>query len=152
QLRTKTHGSPDRDRSDGDARVQRARWSLRFPPRGGRTMSMMTGTARILVAITLVGVPPASATAQQPVRIRSGMIMGARDGEVAISKGIPYAAPPVGELRWRPPQPAPHWDGVREATTFGLPCPQPRLGGPWPVTEWSEDCLTVNVWTPAATP
>lgn len=70
---------------------------------------------------------------------------------MTVYKGIPYAAPPVGKLRWRPPQPAPRWDGVREATAFSLPCPQPPPSGPPFLEGWSEDCLTINVWAPAAT-
>jgi len=93
-----------------------------------------------------------AATAQEPLRIRSGLIAGTRDGDVAVYKGIPYAAPPVGQLRWKPPQPAAHWDGVRDATTFGLPCPQPPFGPMKFANEWSEDCLTLTVWSPAMPP
>src|SRR6186997_131288 len=95
------------------------------------------------------------ASAQTPaptpavVRVDSGELRGVVDDGVASFKGIPYAAPPVGDLRWKPPQPAPQWDGVRDAKTFGLPCPQPPFG-PAPMKEWSEDCLTINVWTPPA--
>jgi para-nitrobenzyl esterase len=60
--------------------------------------------------------------------------------------GVPYAAPPVGDLRWRPPQPVARWTGMRKATTFGASCPQ--LPMPWlPDLAWSEDCLFLNVWT-----
>ncbi|TWB23122.1 para-nitrobenzyl esterase [Nitrospirillum bahiense] len=72
---------------------------------------------------------------------------------VAAFKGIPYAEPPVGDLRWRPPVPARAWTGVRDARDFGHACLQPPpsstgiySGGMAPV---SEDCLTLNVWTPA---
>ena len=72
-------------------------------------------------------------------------------------KGIPYAAPPVGDLRWRAPQPAKPWEGVRAATTFSANCMQrsagggtfPPYGGDRAATTMSEDCLYLNVWTPA---
>ena len=84
------------------------------------------------------------------------------DGVVSF-KGIPFAAPPVGDLRWRPPQPAARWTGVRQAAEFGADCMQGRFGPP-PVraargqdcaptpasaARPSEDCLYLNVWRPA---
>jgi para-nitrobenzyl esterase len=72
-------------------------------------------------------------------------------------RGIPFAAPPVGKLRWQPPQPAEKWDGVRDATEFGPICPQnvgtmEAMGGVGraAMPPMSEDCLTLNVFTPAA--
>jgi para-nitrobenzyl esterase len=76
------------------------------------------------------------------VKIRSGLVQGAQDGDAIAYKGIPYAAPPIGPLRWKPPQPVSPWEDVRQATSFGPACPQPFMKG------WSEDCLTINVWTP----
>ena len=86
------------------------------------------------------------------VRIDTGSINGVIQDGIAVYRGIPYAAPPVGELRWRPPQPVAPWSGVRDATKFGHACPQ--LKGIYPA--WvdehldeigiSEDCLTLNVW------
>jgi para-nitrobenzyl esterase len=61
--------------------------------------------------------------------------------------GIPYAAPPVGDLRWRPPQPAAHWHGLRDATQFANHCPQ--VASPFGVASDTEDCLYLNVYTPA---
>jgi para-nitrobenzyl esterase len=88
------------------------------------------------------------------VRTTAGMVEGSTsaDRKVQIFRGIPYAAPPVGDLRWREPQPAAAWEGVRKATEFGARCMQGRIyddmvfrdSGP------SEDCLHLNVWTPAA--
>jgi para-nitrobenzyl esterase len=94
------------------------------------------------------------------VSVASGALAGlaSRDGLVRSFKGIPYAAPPVGALRWRPPQEVAAWEGTREATRFGPVCPQP--GAPpggfyqrefFPSFEpQSEDCLTLNIWTAAA--
>ncbi len=69
-----------------------------------------------------------------------------------VFKGIPYARPPVGRLRWRPPQPVRPWRGIRSATAFGHDCMQlPSPGDAAPLrTEPSEDCLYVNVWAPAS--
>jgi para-nitrobenzyl esterase len=66
-------------------------------------------------------------------------------------KGIPYAAPPIGTLRWRPPAPAPRWNGVRDGSRFGAACPQDpaAAGNPQPQ---AEDCLFLNVWKPMTTP
>ncbi len=79
------------------------------------------------------------------VEIDTGVLHGVEQGGTRAFLGIPYAAPPVGAERWRPPQPAAPWDGVREATTVGVQCPQAlSLAGPG----GDEDCLSVNVWTP----
>ncbi|RDV00618.1 carboxylesterase/lipase family protein [Trinickia dinghuensis] len=85
---------------------------------------------------------------------QSGEIMGnAPDASgVASYKGIPYAAPPVGPLRWREPQPVQPWTGVRDATQYGHTCWQGTAFGPVDNSQASEDCLTVNVWTAAKGP
>jgi len=90
---------------------------------------------------------PSAAPAESVVRTELGPVRGtARDGAVLFS-GIRYAAPPIGERRWKAPVPARPWTGVREATAFGPDCPQPARG---PVTNArSEDCLTINVATPS---
>ena len=84
------------------------------------------------------------------VKTTAGAVRGARDGGIEIFKGIPYAAPPVGPLRFRRPAPAAPWDGVRDALEFGPSCPQPpeRPEGWAPEPSLSEDCLYLNVWTP----
>ena len=82
----------------------------------------------------------------------AGAVRGTAEGTVHVFKSIPYAQPPVGPLRWKAPLPLARWTGVREATEFGAACyqPPPRLSNiyaakPMPL---SEDCLTLNVWTP----
>ncbi|MHB9107125.1 MAG: carboxylesterase/lipase family protein [Armatimonadota bacterium] len=69
-----------------------------------------------------------------------------------VYRGIPFAAPPLGNLRWKPPQPVAPWEGVRDCTAFGLACPQPQQAlMPIKADAQSEDCLFLNVWTPAKT-
>ena len=86
-----------------------------------------------------------------PTRIESGLITGVkgRDRGILVFKGIPYAAPPVGDLRFKPPQPPVSWDGVRKAEEFGPACPQPGGNGNRKM-DMSEDCLSANVWTGAS--
>lgn len=84
-------------------------------------------------------------SAQDIVSIDTGRVQGATESGVISFKGIPFAAPPVGKLRWRPPQPAAKWTGIRQATRFDHDCMQvPSIFSNSP----SEDCLYVNVWTP----
>jgi para-nitrobenzyl esterase len=91
----------------------------------------------------------------EPVTVETGQgrLAGQRLGETLEFRGIPFAAPPVGPLRWRMPEAAPAWAGVRDATRFGPVCPQAPtpfdllLGGA--LSSQSEDCLYLNVWTPS---
>ncbi|GGL35139.1 carboxylesterase/lipase family protein [Caulobacter rhizosphaerae] len=105
-------------------------------------------------APTPVSAPPEAASPLKVVKIKlgSGRVAGLSDGVVASWKAIPYAAPPVGPLRWRPPQKAEAWRGVRPAGKVGAICEQDYNSadngvGPLPK---SEDCLTLNIWAPAA--
>jgi para-nitrobenzyl esterase len=86
------------------------------------------------------------------VRVDSGQLQGVVDDGVVSYKGIPFAAPPVGDLRWRPPQSAEPWTGVRQAAEFGSDCMQGGFGpAPAPGARVpSEDCLVLNVWRPAS--
>lgn len=92
----------------------------------------------------------------EPVRVAidAGPIVGSTNGAVAVFKGIPYAAPPIGPRRWRVPEAPAHWTAPREAPAFGAACPQQAavdvVGGG--TAAKSEDCLTVNVWAPAHPP
>ena len=96
---------------------------------------------------------PASGGANPVVRIDGGLIRGVSVTGVRSFLGLPYAAPPTGKLRWRPPQLAAAWSGVRDATKFGPSCPQATMGNPFlPPGPISEDCLYLNVYTPAARP
>ncbi|MGI5940010.1 MAG: carboxylesterase/lipase family protein [Thermoleophilia bacterium] len=85
------------------------------------------------------------------VQVASGPITGVHEGKIWSFKGIPYAAPPVGDLRWRAPQPVEPWTDDRACTAFGPACPQPDQAGVdyLAVGPTSEDCLYLNVWSPA---
>src|SRR5690242_17713823 len=93
------------------------------------------------------------ATEDLVVRTKYGELRGARENGVAVFRGVPYAAAPVGELRFAPPQTAPTWQGTRDATKDGPIPPQgrSRLAHVMGDVErpQSEDCLTLNIWTPA---
>jgi len=102
---------------------------------------------KIVLALVLcqASVAASFAGAQDIVSIDTGRIQGSTENGVIAFKGIPFAAPPVGRLRWRPPQPAARWSGVRQATRFGHDCMQVlSIFSNSP----AEDCLYVNVWTP----
>jgi len=79
------------------------------------------------------------------VKVTEGTLQGITEGNLTVFKGVPFAAPPVGNLRWKAPQPAAKWTGVRAADKFA---PGPIQGGNIPSGK-SEDCLYLNVWTPA---
>jgi para-nitrobenzyl esterase len=81
------------------------------------------------------------------VKTDAGYISGLQENGLRVYLGIPFAAPPTGELRWRPPAPVTPWDGVKDAKAFSANPPQPPSGPTVP--PMSEDCLYLNVWTPA---
>lgn len=93
----------------------------------------------------------ASAAVNDPVRLDSGLISGVSgtNPEVRVYKGIPFAAPPVGKLRWHAPEAPAHWDGVRSGAEFGPICMQAAAGRGGTPPKMSEDCLYLNVWTAA---
>jgi len=109
------------------------------------------------LALAAVGATAATAAAAAAsgsgsgpvVTTDDGAVRGVTAGTVDEFLGIPYAAPPTGNLRWRPPQPPAAWRGVRDATQFAPSCPQPTSGNPFaPPGPFSEDCLYLNVYTP----
>ena len=104
-----------------------------------------------LMATTIAGAASAQ-TVTAPVKVDGGAVTGKTEKGVTAFKGIPFAAPPVGPLRWRAPQPVRAWSGVRAADAFGHDCmqfPFPSDAAPLGTTP-AEDCLVVNVWRPAA--
>ena len=86
------------------------------------------------------------------VKAPAGAVEGQMEGDLRVFKGIPYALPPVGSRRWRPPSPMPRWAGIRKATEFGPICFQPENPAKsiysWIPVPMSEDCLTLNIWAP----
>lgn len=98
----------------------------------------------------------ACASIADPVRVEQGLISGTtgKNPEVRVYRGIPYAAPPVGDLRWKPPQPPALWKGVRAAIEFSSDCwqtPYPPAAAIYQskLRSLSEDCLYLNIWTAA---
>ena len=89
----------------------------------------------------------------KPVVVESGLVRGVEENGLAVYRGIPFAAPPIGDLRWKAPQKAASWDGILEAKNFQASCPQaviPNiLSMNSDVGKQSEDCLYLNIWTPA---
>ena len=112
----------------------------------GITLGALVAAAPAVSASTLGG--QVAAGGSGPVAgTANGAVRGLANGAVDEFLGIPYAAPPVGALRWQPPQPAAGWSGVRDATQFAPHCPQ--LASPFGLASTSEDCLFLNVFTPS---
>ena len=114
-----------------------------------------------LMALLLVAALPLGAAITKPVRVEGGRVSGmaGRQASIMAFKGIPFAAAPVGELRWRAPRAVVPWKGVRKATEFGASCMQTIVEErkPWTYefmthNQISEDCLYLNVWTAARSP
>jgi para-nitrobenzyl esterase len=100
------------------------------------------------------GSPQSSGEHGPIVKAPAGAVEGQTVGDLRVFKGIPYALPPVGSRRWRPPSPMPRWAGVRKAVNFGPACFQPQNAGKsiysWIPVPMSEDCLTLNIWAPTS--
>ena len=109
----------------------------------------------ILAPIIFAGASPsakADTDSALLVRTEGGRLLGVAQDGLRVFLGIPFAAPPLGALRWRPPAPAPRWSGVRRADHFADSCMQESRADPafgTPALTVSEDCLYLNVWTPA---
>ncbi|MGI9252298.1 MAG: carboxylesterase family protein, partial [Thermomicrobiales bacterium] len=110
-------------------------------------MSTLKRIASCAVLALMLGAPGAMAEESPTVTIDTGALQGATENGMNVYKGVPYAAPPVGPLRWKPPQPPASWEGVRDATKFTLPCPQVGITDLNPEST-DEDCLHLNVFTP----
>ncbi len=120
---------------------------------------MMAGL-KILAVMALIAVsgciqsddasPVAAVAARPTIGLQQGQLVGLREGDLEIFRGIPYAAAPIGEGRWRAPSPLPNWSGVLDATAFGPSCIQPAVPEHSlyydPPLQTSEDCLTLNIW------
>lgn len=92
---------------------------------------------------------PASILLAPPVHVQSGDIQGVMETGLTIYRGIPFASPPVGNLRWRAPHPVKPWQGVLATTAFKPGCMQQGPTLPGMMETYSEDCLYLNIWTPA---
>lgn len=117
-----------------------------MPATGQRARRLLAGAllAFSLSACSPDETEPSAASDSAIVRTQAGTVQGEQVEGVSRFLGVPYAAPPVGALRWRPPQPPLRWEGTRSVTAFGSPCMQSsQHEGPG-----SEDCLFLNVWTP----
>ena len=147
---------------------------MRATPIGQRVrarLAAVAAAAAVLVAAvactsTTAGPGQSPSQAQSPSRGQSpsqghgtGLVVATAAGGTVRGKavaaaaeflGIPYAAPPVGALRWQPPHPAAPWPGVRQATSYAPHCPQPP--SPFGAASTSENCLYLNVFTPQAIP
>ncbi|HEX9806345.1 MAG TPA: carboxylesterase family protein, partial [Alteraurantiacibacter sp.] len=125
-------------------------------------LPLLAGCSTVTMNGNAVRTPeaPVIAAMTQPVRTQQGLVHGvsSRIEGVTVFRGVPFAAPPVGDLRWQPPQAPVSWSGVRDASQYGAPCiqtPAPQRFPVNPATDLgnapppSEDCLFLNIWTPA---
>jgi para-nitrobenzyl esterase len=117
--------------------------------------SLAVSICAVLALVSCASVSRSSAMTASPTiaNAPAGTLQGTLEGNLRVFRGVPFARPPVGPLRWKAPEALPRWDGVRGATEFGAACfqPKPQLSGiytaaaPLPM---DEDCLTLNIWAP----
>lgn len=108
----------------------------------------MKATYLVAAVVGILSIATSTASTLQVVKAEGGDVSGIGNA-VKSFRGIPYAASPEGQLRWRPPQPAQPWSGVLDGSRFGPDCPQPAEYPELRGSGMSEDCLRLNVWTPA---
>ena len=105
------------------------------------------------LTILMTTILPAAGTPPGVVKTENGIVSGtlSADNTIRMFKGIPFAAPPIGDLRWKPPQPPANWRGIRQADKFGSPCLQTDVFGDiyFRDAQPSEDCLSLSIWLPA---
>ncbi|MEO8620661.1 MAG: carboxylesterase family protein [bacterium] len=115
-------------------------------------MSLRMSLAGLLAALCVMS-PALTAQTRPVVNAPAGKLRGTAAGNVHVFKGIPYALPPTGQLRWKPPVPMPEWTNVRDAQQYGAACVQLKSSATsiyaWDLGAISEDCLFLNVWAPA---
>jgi para-nitrobenzyl esterase len=134
--------------------------AYKTPPEEEHTVVKKLVFVTLIVTLIAALMAPATLNAlADPIRVEQGLLSGVagKSPDVRVYRGIPYAAPPVGDLRWKPPQPPASWQGVREAKEFGNAClqtPYPPAFAIYqaPLPTLSEDCLNLNIWTPAKAP
>ena len=118
---------------------------------------MRTRSRLVLLALTVLALASAGVAAvADPVHVEQGLLAGTpgSSAEVRVYRGVPFAAPPVGDLRWKAPQPPASWQGVRQATEFSNACWQTQYPAAAAIYQaklppLSEDCLYLNIWTSA---
>ncbi len=116
-------------------------------------MRRMMRLAGLLAGLLFTSFGAAAQTGERPVAtVAEGRLRGTLEGDLRVFRNIPYALPPVGERRWRPPEPPASWTGTRDAAAFGPRCVQPPLPPTSlyysPIEAMSEDCLSLNLWSP----
>ncbi|MBB6142274.1 para-nitrobenzyl esterase [Silvibacterium bohemicum] len=118
-------------------------------------VSYLLAAASLLTPAIAAAQDEAPGEAKTVVRVAQGDLAGIPAqpySPILVFKAIPYAAPPTGDLRWREPQPPASWNGVRDATHYGAVCTQVDGSIHFPHSTMSEDCLTLNLWTPSLKP
>src|SRR6185369_5066997 len=105
----------------------------------------------LLLSLAITTVINAQTASLLQVKVANGILEGTNESGLRVFRGVPFAAPPVGEFRWREPQPVKNWNGVRKADKFGPRAMQLNVFGDMNFRSngMSEDCLYLNVWTPA---
>ena len=120
---------------------------LHFSSEGIRIFGKRYAAALLASQGKKIDIDESSIAPPAPVKVQEGLLQGSNENGLSVYKGIPFAAPPVGALRWKAPQPAAKWEGIKQATQFS---PAPYQGGN-PPSGKSEDCLYLNIWSPAKT-